>query len=259
MAKLNREIDFTKEVPCEIYNMGYLNEHNATVITVTAPKSLSIENGADLICIAIETGGAIVRSQLQEDRTIKFSLTRECTGCEYFNLQVEGYSTEKDADGKNKFVGRSKMIKGLHLLQSVQGEDGYEKAESVEEKIATALNDFVSKESFTETKEELTGNITAEATARTEGDASTLASAKAYTDEKTATIDLSAYAKTETVNTELAKKQDKLTAGNNITIANNTISSDVDLTAYAKSADLASYATQSYVQEAIYGAMGASY
>lgn len=117
---------------------------------------------------------------------------------------------------------------------------------------------------------------------------------KAETDEKIASIDLTPYAKTETVETELAKKQDNLTAGQNVTISNNVISVDlseyekatdvdtklatkqdtltagdnvkitgntvsVDLSAYAKSADLGVYATQTYVQEAIYGAMEASY
>ena len=82
---------------------------------------------------------------------------------------------------------------------------------------------------------------------------------KAETDEKIATIDLSLYAKAADVNTELAKKQDKLTAGTDISISNNVISSTVDLTPYAKTTDLDTYATQTYVQEAIYGAMEASY
>ena len=354
MAKLHRVIDFTKEKPCEVFNMGYMNEHNATVITVTAPESLSIENGADLICVAIETGGAIVRSALQENRTVEFALTRECTGSEYFNLQVEGYSTEKDENGKNKFVGRSKMIKGLRLLPSVQGEDGYEKAEGVEEKIATAFSNYASKESLEETKKDLTekvetiltdyatntsvteikdeleekilinsvdiqsteqeltekidgvnsdlstakeeinASILVETAAREKGDADTLTSAKAYTDEKVAnidlsnyytkdetytkaetdekiaTIDLSPYAKTETVETEFAKKQDVLTAGDNVKIESNTVSVDLsayakttDLSAYAKTADLGVYATQTYVQDeiqaAVYDVMEASY
>ena len=309
MAKLHRVIDFTKEKPCEVFNMGYMNEHNATVITVTAPESLSIENGADLICVAIETGGAIVRSALQENRTVEFALTRECTGSEYFNLQVEGYSTEKDENGKNKFVGRSKMIKGLRLLPSVQGEDGYEKAEGVEEKIATALSNYASKESLEETKKDLTekvetiltdyatntsvteikdeleekilinsvdiqsteqeltekidgvnsdlstakeeinASILVETTAREKGDTDTLTSAKAYTDEKVANIDLSNYytkdetytkaetdEKIATIETELAKKQNNLTAGQNVTLDNDTVS--VDLSEYEKTADV---------------------
>lgn len=84
---------------------------------------------------------------------------------------------------------------------------------------------------------------------------------KSETDEKIATIDLSLYAKTADVNTELAKKQNNLTAGQNVTISNNVIS--VDLSAYAKTSDLGVYATQVYVQDeiqtAIYGAMEASY
>ena len=100
--------------------------------------------------------------------------------------------------------------------------------------------------------------------------ADTLTSAKAYTDEKIATIDLSPYAKTETVETELAKKQDVLIAGDNVKIESNTVSVDLsvyakttDLSAYAKTSDLGVYATQTYVQDeiqaAVYDVMEASY
>lgn len=75
------------------------------------------------------------------------------------------------------------------------------------------------------------------------------------------TVDLSPYAKTEAVETELAKKQDVLTAGDNVKIESNTVS--VDLSAYAKTADLGVYATQTYVQDkiqaAVYDVMEASY
>ena len=146
--------------------------------------------------------------------------------------------------------------------------------------------------------DKLEAEIKAEAESRATGDADTLTSAKAYTDEQIATIDLSPYAKTETVETELAKKQNNLTAGQNVTLDNDTVSVDlsayekaadvdtklakkqdaltagnnvsitgntvsVDLSAYAKSADLGIYATQTYVQDeiqaAVYDVMGASY
>lgn len=68
------------------------------------------------------------------------------------------------------------------------------------------------------------------------------------------------YTKSQS-DTKLAKKQDALTAGNNVSITGNTVS--VDLSAYAKSADLGIYATQTYVQDeiqaAVYDVMGASY
>jgi hypothetical protein len=60
---------------------------------------------------------------------------------------------------------------------------------------------------------------------------------------------------------KLATKQDTLTAGDNVKITGSTVS--VDLSAYAKSADLGVYATQTYVQDeiqtAIYDVMEASY
>ena len=93
---------------------------------------------------------------------------------------------------------------------------------------------------------------------------------KAETDEKIATIDLSLYAKTADVDEKLAKKQDVLTAGNNVSITGNTVSVDLsayakttDLSAYAKTSDLGVYATQTYVQDeiqaAVYDVMEASY
>lgn len=109
--------------------------------------------------------------------------------------------------------------------------------------------------------DKLEAEITAEAEARQQADTDTLTSSKAYTDEQIANIDLSPYAKTETVNTQLAQKQDNLTAGSNVSISGSVIS--VDLSAYAKTSDLGVYATQVYVQDeiqtAIYGAMEASY
>lgn len=47
---------------------------------------------------------------------------------------------------------------------------------------------------------------------------------------ETQKVDLTEYAKTSTVNTELGKKQDKLTAGTNITISGTTISAKSDST-----------------------------
>ena len=85
-------------------------------------------------------------------------------------------------------------------------------------------------------KEEINASILVETKAREKGDTDTLTSAKAYTDEQIATIDLSPYAKAETVETELAKKQNSLTAGQNVTLDNDTVS--VDLSAYEKTADV---------------------
>ena len=153
MARLNRTIDFNAENPCPVYNMGHVGEHCSTVLTIIAPESLSIANGATYICAAVETGGRVVRSQLQtndEDifthrRTIVLPLTRDYTQSEYFNLQVEGYSTDEGADGTNNFVGKSKMIKGLRLAPSVEGENVLEGAEpqTVAEAIAAMLPESV--------------------------------------------------------------------------------------------------------------------
>ena len=127
--------------------------------------------------------------------------------------------------------------------------------------------------------DKLEEEIRAEETARTTADTEIKAeveSAKTYAEEKVAELSgqvstiLTDYAKTATVTTELAKKQDKLTAGSNIIINNNVISvssssfvTPTSLTTtlkdYVKSTDLSSYATQTYVQETIYGAMEASY
>ena len=125
---------------------------------------------------------------------------------------------------------------------------------SFNEKVETILTDYATNTSVTEikddleekidgvnsdlstAKEEINASILVETTAREKGDADTLTSAKAYTDEQIATIDLSPYAKTETVETELAKKQNSLTAGQNVTLNNDTVS--VDLSAYEKTADV---------------------
>jgi hypothetical protein len=107
----------------------------------------------------------------------------------------------------------------------------------------------------------LESEITTETENREQADTDTLTTSKTYTDEKVASIDLSPYAKTEAVEAELTKKQNKLTAGQNVTIENDTVS--VDLSAYAKTVDLGVYATQTYVQDeiqtAIYDVMEASY
>ena len=141
MARLNRTIDFNAENPCPVYNMGHVGEHCSTVLTIIAPESLSIANGAEYICAAVETGGKIVRSQLTTSRTIVLPLTRDYTQSEYFNLQVEGYSTDEGADGTNNFVGKSKMIKGLRLAPSVEGENVLEGAEpqTVTEAVAAMM------------------------------------------------------------------------------------------------------------------------
>ena len=116
MSVLRRRIiDFGASNPCEIYHMGFIGEDNATEIVVRIPEEWN-DLGIERFSVVIETGGKRITVTTSITSPITFTLPFSCTQSEYFNLQVEAYI------GDN-FVGKSKVIRGLRLSASVDGED----------------------------------------------------------------------------------------------------------------------------------------
>lgn len=110
-----RIIDLGASNPCEIYHMGFIGEDNATEIFVRIPAEWN-DLGIERFSVVIETGGKRITVATSSTSPITFTLPFSCTQSEYFNLQVEAYI------GDN-FVGKSKVIRGLRLSASVDGED----------------------------------------------------------------------------------------------------------------------------------------
>lgn len=116
MSVLRRRIiDLGTSNPCEIYHMGFIGEDNATEIEVRLPEEWS-DLAVDDYSVVIETGGKRITVATWGSSPIIFKLPYSCTQSEYFNIQVEAYK------GDN-FIGKSKVIRGLRLSASVDGED----------------------------------------------------------------------------------------------------------------------------------------
>lgn len=290
--KIDTEIFERKTADTEVSEKvdSEVEKINGTISELNNSLSMKIAEGDSVLDSKIDT----VSSNLVESLANKEkSLIEKIEGVDS-DLSSKISADKEELEGEISTVNSSlaKAKDGLEEKILINSADILSTEQELTDKINGVNTDL------TTAKEEINASILVETAAREKGDTDTLTSSKAYTDEKIASIDLSPYATTEAVNSELAKKQDKLTAGSNVTLENDTVSVDlseyektadvdvklatkqdtltagdnvkitgntvsVDLSAYAKTVDLGVYATQTYVQDeiqaAVYDAMEASY
>ena len=253
--KIDTEIFERKTADTEVSEKvdSEVEKINGTISELKNSLSTKITEGDSALNSKIDT----VSSNLVESLANKEkSLIEKIEGVDS-DLSSKISADKEELEGEISTVNSSlaKAKDDLEEKISINSADIQSTEQELTEKINGVNTDLATA------KEEINASILVETTAREKGDTDTLASSKAYTDERVTAIDLSPYAKTEAVEAELTKKQNKLTAGQNVTIENDTVS--VDLSEYAKSAGLGVYATQTYVQDeiqtAIYDVMEASY
>ena len=187
-------IDYT-DLPETLPLLGYVGEHNATELEITPPSEMSNNTDITGYRVAFGVEGKIYRSQTLAVIPLTCLMWQDVTQGNVVTIQLEGY------DNNGDLVVKSPMLYGK-LLSSVDGVD--EDADFTDPVLAEIAANTLAR--HTHSNKTTLDNFGEDNGAVT------------YNGDALATA------------TDLAGKQDTLTAGANITITGTTISADIDNT-----------------------------